>query len=433
MPAGKLTLNPQLDVQAARHDRAADVHRAARVHVGESPLVVQEGVPRHVHGHVRRQEAHARSTPWRSSSTCTASSRPRCRTTWPAEALKAQAVAARSYALAQRKTTGAVRPLPRHAQPGVRRRRRRGADDDRGRRRDGGPGAHVQRQGRDDVLLLDLGRAHGGDRRRLDGTRRSRTSSRWPTPTTRPRRTTTGGRSRDGAASSPTALKVQGPLLDVADHDQRVAARRHAARDRRERRTGLHAATDVRDALGLRSTWFTRRRARARPAAGDDGRVRDAVHADRPRARARRRRPRAARLAATPAWAPNRSDRARRRRLVLGRASRPPRPAEYRVVDRCRDGDALRRSVAVAPLLTLEGQRRPHEAQGRRQAGAAGHPGADPAGRPWKPLDDASTNDPADALGGDVRRRRRRAASTARASCRATAGPSRLSPKVALQ
>ena len=44
---------------------------------------------------------------------------------WPLEALKAQAVAARTYALATRKTTGAVRPVPRHPLAGLPRRDRR--------------------------------------------------------------------------------------------------------------------------------------------------------------------------------------------------------------------------------------------------------------------------------------------------------------------
>ena len=44
---------------------------------------------------------------------------------WPLEALKAQAVAARTYALATRKTDRPVRPVPRHALAGLPRRDRR--------------------------------------------------------------------------------------------------------------------------------------------------------------------------------------------------------------------------------------------------------------------------------------------------------------------
>ena len=65
-----------------------------------------------------------------------------------------------------------VRPLRGHAQPGVRGRRRREADDERSGRRHRRPGAAVRRQGGDHVLLLDLGRSHGVDRRRL-GARRA--------------------------------------------------------------------------------------------------------------------------------------------------------------------------------------------------------------------------------------------------------------------
>ncbi len=60
-----------------------------------------------------------------------------------------------------------VRRLRRHAQPGVRGHRRREADDERRRRRDRRPGAALRGQGRDHVLLLDLRRTHGVDRRRL--------------------------------------------------------------------------------------------------------------------------------------------------------------------------------------------------------------------------------------------------------------------------
>ena len=84
---------------------------------------------------------------------------------WPAEALKAQAVVARSYALAVAQDRRRVRPLRRHAQPGLRRHRRREAVDDRRGRGDGRPGRALRGQGRDDVLLLDLRRTHRVDRR----------------------------------------------------------------------------------------------------------------------------------------------------------------------------------------------------------------------------------------------------------------------------
>ena len=54
-----------------------------------------------------------------------------------------------------------VRSLRRHAQPGVRRNRGGEAHHERRRRPDGRAGVDVRREGRDDVLLLDLGRTHG--------------------------------------------------------------------------------------------------------------------------------------------------------------------------------------------------------------------------------------------------------------------------------
>ena len=54
---------------------------------------------------------------------------------WPIEALKAQAVAARTYAVATMKPGADLRPLPRHALAGLRRRGGRGALDQPGDRR----------------------------------------------------------------------------------------------------------------------------------------------------------------------------------------------------------------------------------------------------------------------------------------------------------
>ena len=90
-----------------------------------------------------------------------------------------------------------VRRLQRHARPGVRRDRRRDADRRPGRARDEAPGAPLRRQGRADVLLLELRRPHRGGHGRLRVARsRSRTSSRSATRTTRSRRTTRGAPSR---------------------------------------------------------------------------------------------------------------------------------------------------------------------------------------------------------------------------------------------
>src|SRR5581483_10143486 len=60
-----------------------------------------------------------------------------------------------------------LRRLRRHARPGLRRRRHRDADRRRGRRRDQAPGAALRREGRDDVLLLELGRPYRFGHRRL--------------------------------------------------------------------------------------------------------------------------------------------------------------------------------------------------------------------------------------------------------------------------
>ena len=89
----------------------------------------------------------------------------------------------------------AVRPVRRHAQPGLRRPRLGdGGNQPRGRG-DLGAGGQVPRQGRDDVLLLELGRPHRERRERLRGlgpealpAAASGTRSRTPP------RTTTGGR-----------------------------------------------------------------------------------------------------------------------------------------------------------------------------------------------------------------------------------------------
>ena len=48
MPAGKITLNPAAGVQGSGDGRAAELPRAARVHVADAARV-QAGVSRHVH------------------------------------------------------------------------------------------------------------------------------------------------------------------------------------------------------------------------------------------------------------------------------------------------------------------------------------------------------------------------------------------------
>ena len=72
----------------------------------------------------RRSAGSTRSTRCRWRTTSPASSRA-SRRPWPAEALKAQAVAARTYAITTRKAGERLRPVRRHALAGLRRRGRR--------------------------------------------------------------------------------------------------------------------------------------------------------------------------------------------------------------------------------------------------------------------------------------------------------------------
>ena len=106
--------------------------------------------------------------------------------------------AGRRRALVRARACGrrrAVRRLPRHAQPGVRRRERGEAVDDRRRRRD--RRARCSRTAARPRSRTSSPRRAGGPLRSTTcGTRRPcRTSSPSPIPTTRSRRTTTGGRS----------------------------------------------------------------------------------------------------------------------------------------------------------------------------------------------------------------------------------------------
>ena len=83
---------------------------------------------------------------------------------WPIEALKAQAVAARTYAVATMKPGADLRPLPRHALAGLRRRGGRGASTNQAIAADPWRGRHLQRPAGRHLLLLDLRRAHRGRR-----------------------------------------------------------------------------------------------------------------------------------------------------------------------------------------------------------------------------------------------------------------------------
>ena len=178
--------------------------------------------------------------------------------TWSAQALEAQAVASRSYALATRQGRRAY-----DVYSDTRSQMYLGisaeiAGGDRSRGRDEGPGALVRRQGRDDVLLLDLGRRDGVEPR-LDR-HAAAVSRRRPGSVRRSRRTTTGARCRSRAQTISKALKVPGPITDATTTTNaagRVGKLTLSTPARADERAGVDAA---RRAIGLRSTWFTRRR-----------------------------------------------------------------------------------------------------------------------------------------------------------------------------
>ena len=265
--------------------------------------------------------------------------------TWPAEALKSQAVAARSYALAQRKTSGPFDVYPDtrsqvyggvsaeaptdHRRPSTRPQARCSPTAGRSRRR------------------TSSRRRAGAPRRVADvwkSARRSRTSSPSPTRTTRSRRTTTGGRcpftrgqAREGAqgpgaaARRPddgrTAPSASDTLRAIGDEGRarltpaRTSARRSACA-RRWFSVGVLAldplpATTL--AYGAPFTLTGLGRGLARPAPRAAGRRDGRVGAES-------------------------RDRARRRRLVLGHASRPPRPSRVPRHERDRRARLRRRS-----------------------------------------------------------------------------------------
>ena len=83
---------------------------------------------------------------------------------WPLEALKAQAVAARSYGALDWNSRREFRPLRRHPEPGLRGRRGGDRQDRPGRQLHSPAGCPLRRQGRSDVLLLDLRRPYGEQR-----------------------------------------------------------------------------------------------------------------------------------------------------------------------------------------------------------------------------------------------------------------------------
>ena len=129
--------------------------------------------------------------------------------------------------------------------------------DDRRGRRDEGAGALLRRQGRDDVLLVDVRRRDRVEPR-TGPAPRCRISSRCPI------RTTTISPYHDWGPVPVTGKTiVQGAEAPGADHRRHDDARtRRAASATLDLLTPLgrrrrSPATKLRGALGLRSTWFT--------------------------------------------------------------------------------------------------------------------------------------------------------------------------------
>ena len=101
---------------------------------------------------------------WRSRTTSAASSSRESPSGWPAEALKAQAVAARTYAVTTSKAGDGFDQYPdtrSQVYGGV---RAETPTTDAAVRRDRGPGRHLRRRAGRHVLLLHLRRAHRGRR-----------------------------------------------------------------------------------------------------------------------------------------------------------------------------------------------------------------------------------------------------------------------------
>ena len=190
---------------------------------------------------------------------------------WPPAALQAQAVAARSYALANLTQGTPVRSLRRHAQPGVRRRRRRVARRERRRRRrrrDGSSSTAARSRTRSSSRR----RAAAPCRRSRRRESTCRTSSRSPIRTTRSRRTTTGGPCSTTRRPSRSSSSCAAPIADLSVGDRRRPGGVKSARRRRRPTTRRSTLTgnQVRHALGLRSTWFSPALLQLSPAATHD-------------------------------------------------------------------------------------------------------------------------------------------------------------------
>ena len=174
--------------------------------------------------------------------------------TWPIEALKAQAVAARTFALEEHPQGQAVRSLLGRQEPGLRRRRVRGGLGDEGDPGDRRPGRDVRRPARSP---RSTSRAPVARRRALpmSSERRSRTSCRAPIHGTRHRRTIAGGRcswarGRSSRSSASTARVLDASAVPTPSGRIRSLTLKTASG------TTSVPSSLVRTALGLRSTWI---------------------------------------------------------------------------------------------------------------------------------------------------------------------------------
>ena len=223
----------------------------------------------------QRQRRSTRST---STTTCAASSPLESPSLWPTEALKAQAVAARTYALTTSRTARAS-TTTRHALAGLRRRGRRAGVDERGRARDRGPARDLPGQAGRDLLLLHLRRADRGRREHRLGT----APQPWlksvedkyddvspqaslgadPDEPRRPRARSSAGSCRGASAASRCSTRGGSPRIVAAD----VVG---SAGDARRRRDAARAARALRH-LGVLHLDRDRQGAEAPPPADDAG------------------------------------------------------------------------------------------------------------------------------------------------------------------
>ena len=155
-------LRPGTQNVAAREARTAPLAAPLRPRRGAAPAR-RRRVSRHAARPQARRQADDRQSP--AARPLPARGRPVGDAGRLASRGAACAVGRRALLRARDAEAGdALRPLRRHAQPGLRRRPRRGADDEPGDRIDRRQGALLERPRRDDLLPLDLGRPHGLDR-----------------------------------------------------------------------------------------------------------------------------------------------------------------------------------------------------------------------------------------------------------------------------